>query len=128
MSNLVEQRVCIKFCVLNEIPAAKTFSMLQKSFDDKTMSQKDAFECYNEFKGGSECVEDLKRPSTSSDDTHIKQIKDLLLENRRLTVREIADQLGISCASVQTNLKHHLGRRKVKDNDYIESDDINLNE
>ena len=44
MSEFVEQRSAIKFCLRNEISVAETFRMLQKTFGDLTMSQKNAFQ------------------------------------------------------------------------------------
>ena len=38
----------------------------------------------------------------------------MVLENRRLTIRELVDMVGISFGSVQTILKNHLGLRRVK--------------
>ena len=40
MSEFVEQRGAIEFCLRNEISVAETFRMLQKAFGDLTMSQK----------------------------------------------------------------------------------------
>ncbi|EFN79367.1 hypothetical protein EAI_09856, partial [Harpegnathos saltator] len=39
------------------------------------------------------------RPSTSADDAHIERVKESARQNRRLTVREIADEVGISLGS-----------------------------
>ncbi|XP_018405244.1 PREDICTED: putative uncharacterized protein FLJ37770 [Cyphomyrmex costatus] len=102
MSDFAEQRSAIKFCLRNEISAAEPFRMLQKAFD---------------FKEGRERVDDLERPgrpSTSTDEQHVKKIKELVLENRRLTIRDLVDMVGISIGSVQQILNRHLGLRKVK--------------
>ena len=50
-------------------------------------------------------------PSTSIDDQNIKEI---VLGNHRITIRELVDMVGISFVSVQTILKDHLGLRRVK--------------
>ena len=63
------------------------------------------------------CVDNLQRfgwPSTSIDDQNINKIKEMVLWNRRLTIRELVDMVGISFGSVQTILKDHLGLRKRK--------------
>ena len=62
MSEFVEQRSAIKFCLRNEISIVKTFRMFQKAFGDLTMSQKNVYKWYKDFKEGRERVDDLERP------------------------------------------------------------------
>ena len=60
---------------------------------------------YKDFKEGRERVDDLERPGrpwTSTDKQHIKQIKELVYKNRRLTIRDLADTIGISRGSLNT--------------------------
>ena len=112
----VEQRSAIKFCLRNEISVMEMFRMLQKAFGDLTMSQKNVYKWYKDFKKGRERVDDLERPgrpSTSTDKRHVSQIKELVYENRRLTIRDVADTIGISRGSLNTVSKDILGRQLV---------------
>ena len=81
------------------------------------MSQKNVYKWYRDFKEGREHVDYLQRsgrPSTSIGDQNIKKIKEMVLGNRWLTIRELVDMVAISFGSVQTVLKNHLGLRRVK--------------
>uniref|UniRef100_A0A6M2DST7 Putative dd34d transposase bactrocera tryoni n=1 Tax=Xenopsylla cheopis TaxID=163159 RepID=A0A6M2DST7_XENCH len=103
MSEIIQQRSSIKFCVRNQISGAETFRMLQKAFGDNCMSRASVFDWYKLFKEGRERVDDEPRPgrpSTSTDDEHVNKIKELVLENRRLTVRDLTEIVGISEGSV----------------------------
>ena len=116
MSEFVEQRSAIKFCLRNEISVAETFRMLQKAFGDLTMSQKNVYKWYKDFKEGRERVDDLERPgppSTSTDEQHVNQIKELVHKNRRLTIRDLANTIGISRGSLNTISEDILGRQLV---------------
>ena len=89
MSNFVEQRSAIKFCMRNDISVAETYRMLQKAFGGETMSQKYPYKWYRDFKESRERVNDFQRsgrPSTSIDDQNINKIKEMVLGNRRLTI------------------------------------------
>lgn len=53
-----------------------------------------AFEWYKIFGEGHESIEHdshLRRPKTSTDEKHVKQIKEFVLENRRLIVCELVN-------------------------------------
>ena len=116
ISEFVEQRSAIKFCLRIEISVAETFRMLQKAFGDLTMSQTNFYKWYKDCKEGRVRVDHLERPgwpSTSTDEQHVNQIKKLVHKNRRLTIRDLADTIGISRGSLNTVLKDILGRQLV---------------
>ncbi|KAG5345338.1 MOS1T transposase, partial [Acromyrmex charruanus] len=99
MSEIMEQRSAIKFCVRNGISAAETLRMCQKAYGDGALSQARVFAWHRMFKEGRESVQDeprAGRPSTSTDVIHVQKIRDLVLANRRLTVRDLTDLVGIS--------------------------------
>ena len=53
------------------------------------------------------------RPSTSTDDPHIDEINTLVRANRRLTVRELAEECGISVGSCHHMLTEELKMHRV---------------
>lgn len=116
MDEKVEQRVCLKFCVANGISCADSLKMLQKAFGDALISKTRAYEWYRAFKGGRKVVEDLERsgrPSTSRMDENIDEVGKLLAIDRRMTLREMGEELGISHESVRTILRDVFGMRRV---------------
>ena len=106
MNNLKEQRFAVKFCVKLGKFTTETFAMLNLAYGDVAMKRATCFRWHKRFKNGRLSVEDDKRsgrPSTSTDDPHIDEINTLVRANRRLTVRELAEECGISVGS-----RHHI--------------------
>ena len=62
---------------------------------------------YNRFKKGREDVSDNAhpgRPSTSTTNENIVAVKKMNLDNHRITIKEVADDIGISFGSYIHNL------------------------
>ena len=111
MNNLKEQRFAVKFCVKLGKSTTETFAMLNTTYGDVAMKRATCFRWHKRFKNGWLSVEDDERsgrPSTSTDDPHIDEINTLVRANRCLTVRELAEECGISVGSCHHILKEQL--------------------
>jgi AraC-like DNA-binding protein len=53
------------------------------------------------------------RPSTSTNDDHVERVPAVIRENRRLTVREFANEVGISIGSCHQIFTEKLQMRRV---------------
>ena len=63
------------------------------------MSRMQCYEWFKSFKEGSTSVsEDHSpgRPCTSSDDRHVKRVREVIRGNRHLKIREIAEEVGLA--------------------------------
>jgi len=116
MTDRLEQWYCIKFCQKLGDTQVETIRKIQQAFGDDAMSITRIKEWYNCFKDGSTSVDTEprhSRPSTSRNDNIIKEVWTLVMQDRRITVRELADEVGVSIGSVHTILTADLGLRRV---------------
>ncbi|UYV76055.1 hypothetical protein LAZ67_13002340 [Cordylochernes scorpioides] len=112
----MDQRTCIKFCVKNEIKCADAFRMLTVAYGEATLDRSNVYRWYKMFSEGREDVNDEKRagrPSTSTTDEKINEVEKMILANRRITVREVAEDLNISIGSCHSIFINDLGMRRV---------------
>jgi len=99
MNKNIEQRVCLKFCVTNDISCSDSQAMLQKCYGEAVLSKTQIYEFYKAFKDGRESVKDKPRPgrpSTSSTENNIDQVKEITLHNRFSSLKNIAREVHIS--------------------------------
>ena len=78
--------------------------MLTAPFGESTMSRTQVQLWYNCFKQGLEDVNlnaGSGRPSASATDENIEAVNEIILNNRRITIREFADDVGISFSTCQ---------------------------
>ncbi|UYV79647.1 hypothetical protein LAZ67_18000172 [Cordylochernes scorpioides] len=112
----MDQRTCIKFSVKNEIKCADAFRMLTVAYGEATLDQSNVYRWYKMFSEGRENVNDEEcagRPSTSTTDEKINEVENMILANRRITVREVAEDLNISIGSCHSIFINDLGMRRV---------------
>jgi len=102
MCESTEQRICIKFCFKIGKTATEAYQLLQQAYGEDVMSRTQVFDWFRRFKECRTSVESDPRsgqPSTSRYEEMIAKVRKIFLNNRRLTVREIADDCGISVGS-----------------------------
>ncbi|XP_025155138.1 putative uncharacterized protein FLJ37770 [Harpegnathos saltator] len=116
MERKMEQRVNMKFCFKLGKTTTKTHEMLMKMYGVETVSKKCVFMWFKRFRDGKEGVEDelrSGRPSTSTAPDNIEQVRRMLADDRRLSLRMIAEDLKISKENVSTIVHEHLKKRKI---------------
>jgi hypothetical protein len=110
MDGKIEQRVCIKFCVKLSKSVTETLEMLREAFGEHPVSWTAVFEWHSHFKAGPVSVEDDKRsgqPSTNKM-TENEEILELINEDLRRTIHELADTAGNSYGVCQAILTENL--------------------
>ncbi|UYV82279.1 hypothetical protein LAZ67_21001563 [Cordylochernes scorpioides] len=95
-----DQRICIKFCVKNGFKGAEIFWMLPTAYGDAILSRRRVFECVPG-----------DRPHQPPE--KVDKVLELVREDRRITVREVAEEAGISFGSTQSIMKDILGVRRL---------------
>jgi len=88
--------------------------MLVQVYGDNAMKKTADYNWVKRFSEGSECVTDKERsgwPATSGTEENIAKIRQIVRENRRLTVRSIAEQVNIEREIVRKILTEDLDMR-----------------
>ena len=94
-----EQRVCIKFCFKIGKTATETFELLKMAYGNDVMGRTQVYEWFGRFSQGRvSCQSDPRsgRPSTSRNPEMVAKVCTLIRNDRRLTIREIAEECDIS--------------------------------
>jgi len=80
------------------------------------MSRRQCYEWFKRFKESRMSVGEYARPgrpSTSTNGDHVDRVRAVIRGNRRLTVREVADEVGISIGSCHQVFTEKLQTRRV---------------
>ena len=112
----MEERINLKFLVKLRKSPTECFKLLKEVYGEDVMSRTQIFEWHNRFEKDREEVDDdpkTKWSSTTRTDENIIRVKQLVRSDCRLTVRMTSDELSLNRESVQTNLLHDLGMRKM---------------
>ena len=90
--------------------------MLVKVYADNAMKKTAVYKWVKRFSEGRESVIDEERsgrPATSRTEENIARIRQIVLENRRLTIRSIAEQVNVDRETIRKILTEDLVMRKV---------------
>ena len=116
MTEKQDQRTCIKFCFQLGKTSSETIQMMQKAFGNECMSKKRIKEWYDRLKGGRTSVDSDSRsgrPSTTKALDNIERVRLAMDGDRRLTVRELENDLRIPKTTVWEILNKILGMTRV---------------
>ena len=83
------------------------------------MSKTRVYDWYKRFQDGRGDVEDderPERPSTSTTDENVEKVKEMVMNDRQITIREVADNVGISIGSCHEIFSNVLGMKRVAAN------------
>ena len=90
--------------------------MLKVAYGECTVSQKGVYKLYKLFTEGQEEVNDDARPgrpSTSTTNEKTEAVKKIVMEHRRITIIEAAEDVGISVGSCRAIFSDILGLKRV---------------
>lgn len=111
-----EQRANIKFCVLLHKSPSETLRLLQEAYGEAAMKKTQVFSWHKRFSEGRVIIKDDQRtgrPSTSTNEANIQRVRDVIMDDRRKTIRELSAEVGISFGSVQKILHKHLNMHYI---------------
>ena len=111
-----EFRVLIKHCFLMGKNTAQAQQWLEKCYPDSAPSKTTICRWYADFKRGRTDTNDAERsgcPNEAVITVNMKKVLKVVMDNRKVKLREIADIVKILFGSVFTILHEHLGMKKL---------------
>lgn len=112
----VAQRVIIKFLAKEGTKPSEILRRLHAQFGEATLSKTQVYDWQKTVLAGRDSVENerhQRRQRTSVTADNIHAVRDLIEEDRRVTISEIASHVGISFGSVQAIISDELKFRKL---------------
>ena len=94
----MEQRLAIKFCFKAGKSTTETLQMVNAAYGDQALSLSNVFRCYGRYRDVREDIEDDPRSGRQTDcrnDNIVEKISQLLIQNRHLSLRMLADEVNI---------------------------------
>ncbi|KOC69241.1 Putative uncharacterized protein FLJ37770 [Habropoda laboriosa] len=114
MTDFREQRALVKFCFLLGKSGTETLEILETAYKDDAMGKTQVW--FSRFKNGEMSIDDKPRsgrPSTARTHENVEKIREIIEKDRRRTIEEIVELLGVTLSSVQRILTEDLGMKRV---------------
>jgi len=111
-----EQRSVVRFLFSEGVKPIEIHCRMRIQYGDRCMSRTQVYEWTEKFKNGVTSVEDSRRPGpafTAVKEDNIAAMKNVIRENRRITVVEVASLLDISVGSAHHIIHDELKFQKV---------------
>ena len=96
----MEQRLAINFCFKTGKSDTKTLQMVNAAYGDQALSRSNVFRWYGQFCDGRNDPRS-GRPTERHNDNNVEKISQLLLQNRHLSLRILADEVNIGKDTVR---------------------------
>ena len=112
----LNQRINLKFLVKLKKTPTESLKMLQEAHGDQAMSRARVFKWHRRFRESEEDMEDKPRSgrlSSSKTDENVEAVRQAVRGDRRLTIRMIAEQVGIDRQTVWQMITEELRMQKI---------------
>ena len=113
-----EIRAIIKHFVKQDRKAKEIHAFFQNSLKKASPSYSTVAKWTSDFKSGRESLDDgprSGRPKRATNPEVIAKVRNIVLEDRRMKLRDIAKRVGISYERVYHILTEELGMKKISD-------------
>jgi len=111
-----KQRAVIRFLCSEGVPGAEIHRRLSTQYRDSALPCRSVYEWIEKFKSGRTNVtheEGAECPTTSTTDVKIQQAREMVPENWRVAINEVACSLQISHGSAYQIIHDELGFHKI---------------
>jgi len=112
----IQQRSVVRFMMLQKKASKAIHEELMSTMGDNVVAYATVKKWAALFKTGRDSVDDdpsSGRPLTGLTEENVKAVENLVMEDRRVSVRRIAAEVKLSVGSIETILHDHLNMFKA---------------
>ena len=116
MQRSLEQHYAMKLCVKLGKSGSETLQLLRTAYGDAVLSSVQVLRWHKAFKDGRESIEDEQcagHPSTSRTENNVARLKAVLDRVQRLSVRLIAEEVGLLKTDIHQIIMEDLHMSKI---------------